>query len=188
MSTVARTRVTFSGAACVGAGVSTWYWDDSVTGVVDAIGDFYDAIKSAFPDKLTITIPNTGDILTAETGELEGTWTEGDVRVITGTDTGNFVLGTGARLVLRTSGINAGRRVRGSVFLVPLGVSVFNEDDALANTFVAGANAAAATMITAAAGALRVFSPPKGIRPGKQSEVTSASVPDAVSWLRSRRT
>lgn len=188
MANIARTRVALSGSAVVGAGVSTWYWDPAVTGIVDAIGDFYDAIKSSFPDKLTITIPNTGDILDDTDGSLTGTWTEGSVRVITGTDTGNFVLGTGARLVLSTSGINGGRRVRGAIFLVPLGVAVFNEDDALLTTFVNGVNAAAATMMTAVDDNLRVFSPPAGIRPGKSSTVTGAAVKDAVSWLRSRRT
>lgn len=194
MSVVQRLRVQLSGSAIVGTGVSTWYWEDNLGGEQSAIADFYDAVKTAFPDKLTVTVPNNGDQITVETGQLAGTWTDGSVEVITGTDTGNFILGTGARLVLNTGGMTAGRRVRGSIFLVPLGVAVFNEDDALANSFVTGVNGAAATLL-AAVPSLAVVSPvkppPGGIgpdRPGKSSIVTSISCKDAVSWLRSRRT
>ena len=54
--------------------------------------------------------------------------------------------------------------------------------------FVSGVQVPANTLVTDSAGAMRVYTPPKLGAVGKSNEVTSAEVPDQVSWLRSRRT
>jgi len=131
---------------------------------------------------------NDGDLLDVATGDLTGTWAEAASGPGSGSGFGAYPAGVGARFTWATSGIVAGRRVRGSTFLCPLVNSCFGTDGTLDETVRTALDAAADGLVTASAGAMRIWSRPAPGRPGQASAVTAGDVPDKVSWLRSRRT
>lgn len=189
MARLKRHRVVWSGSGVVGGGLTTFYVKpDSTVGEADDIAAFFDALKSAITTAVTITVPSSGDILEDTTGVLVGTWSDpGTGGVITGTSAENFVMGAGARVRWNTSGIHAGRRVKGTTFIAPIQISSYSGTSALSAPFQAAFQTAADALV-AAVPELAIWSRPKPGLSGESNLVESATVPDAVSWLRSRRT
>jgi hypothetical protein len=136
---------------------------------------------------LAVTVPNSGDTIDVATGDINGVWTGSGGGTVGFGGSGDFAQGVGARIKWNTAGIVAGRRVRGSTFMVPLVGGTFSASGALDSSFVTDLTAAATTFLASASSTLEIFSRPKGTRVGTSHTVTSASVPNAVSWLRSRR-
>lgn len=191
MTVLKRYRVTWAGSPVVGAGLSTFYESpESGVGGADAIEAFFDAIKGAVPDGVNWTIPSNGDLITAETGDLVGVWSDpGTGGVVSSSGGAAFVNGTGARVVWNTAGLFEGRRVRGSTFIVPLVSGAFEGAGNINSGNVTLLQNAANTLV----GALdnfAIWSRPNNAAGdnGEANQVTSASVPDKVSWLRGRRT
>lgn len=189
MADLKRLRCTWGGAGVIGPGVSTFY--SSATGVVgmaDDVETFFSSSAAAFPNDVSITIPSGGDLIESTTGALSGSWNDpGTGGTVTGTDAGDFAQGVGVQVRWRTDGIVSGRRVVGSTFLVPIAGGIFDTDGTVDNASVAVFLTRATTLITAMDGFV-IWSRPTPSRAGAISEVVSASVPDRVSWLRSRRT
>lgn len=188
MSSISRIRVVLSGSAVVGPSVATFYATPIDATTLAAIRAFYAAIASAMPTGLNVQVPNTGDQIESTDGTLIGSWTAGAVpAVVTGTGTGQWADGVGARVQWGTGGIHHGRRVKGSTFLVPLVSAAFEGGGGLVAATRNQLQAAAAALVTAT-GNMVIWSKPGALNDGQESVVTSAFVPDAVSWLRSRRT
>lgn len=183
-----RLRATWSGPPVVGGGVSTFYALDTSPGFPAAVRALLNAAAGSIQAGVTITIPNNGDVIDASTGALTGAWTDGAAPApIVCTDAGTYAAGVGAQWRWRTSGIVAGRRVTGSTFLVPLGANTYDGDGNIGSVQLTAFNAAAAAYITAAPYAV-IWSRPRPGRAGSSHLITSGSMPDRVSWLRSRRT
>lgn len=189
MASIARLRVDWAGNGIVGPGLSTFYFDPSNTGAADAVHDFFEALNPVlFPSGLTITVPSSGDIITDLTGELSGTWSDpGTGGVTTGTAVGDYALGVGMRVKWTTSTIFRGHRVKGSTFIVPIMGAIFDGTGTIDNATVTSASAAAAAMLTAGVD-FKIWSRPGEGYSGSSSNITGGSVPDKVSWLRTRRT
>lgn len=188
MANLVRVRCPWSGSALVGAGVSTFYVEESNTGFVSDIAGLFTQCGFTLPAGVTVSIPNTGDLIDIPTGEISGTWVDGAASSVTGSGSGTFSLGVGIRLVWNTSGIRNGRRVKGSTFLVPTVGGIFATDGTIATTTVNSLQTAVNTYITAMAGFARIYSRAAPGVPGQANAVISGTVPDAVSWLRTRRT
>lgn len=182
-----RIRAQWTGTGLIGPSVSTFYWDSSVTGGPAAIRAFFNSCATQIPNTVTITVDSTGDILTDTTGALVGTWTESAGAAVTGSDNNSFVLGLGIRVVWNTAGIHNGRRVRGSTFLVPVGRDIWDAQGTPDSGHLATVSSAAAALVSAGSGDFKIWSRPTGGSGGQSHGVTGSSVPDAVSWLRSRR-
>lgn len=192
-----RLRVTWSGAAVVGPGLSTFYALDTSPGFPAAVRALMASYATSIPSGTTITVPNNGDVIDAATGALTGVWTDGaPPAAITTSASGTYARGVGAQLRWRTSGIVAGRRVVGSTFLVPIQSLAFDTDGTLGPATVTGLLGPANTYLSAAPYAVvwsRPFAgnpsatPPKPARSGSVHLITSVSVPDRPSWLVSRR-
>jgi len=188
MAMIARVRTTWSGTAVVGPAVTTFHFLDAGTGFTTTVGLFWDAVKGLVPSGTVMSTEASGDIINPATGDTVGVWNDGSPSNITGTGSGSFVYGTGVRVVWNTGGLVNNRQVKGSTFIVPFdasnltGVGSINET---ARTSIAGA---ASTLLADADNALCVWSRPTDDRAGSEHTVLSGSVPDAVSWLRSRRT
>ena len=189
MANIDRLRVAWSGAPVVGAGLSTFYFGPGHgAGMPGAVKAFFTAIKATVPGGVTWTIPNGGDTIDDTSGTLVGAWTDTGGGTVTSGGTGvNFALGVGGRIVWETAGIFKGRRVRGSTFIVPLVIDYFEGAGAISSVALTNWAGSAAALISAAP-SLRVWSRPSGGVAGASSTVTSATTPDAVSWLRGRRT
>ena len=182
-----RLRVTWNGSAVVGGGLSTFYFADTVTDV-SAVKTFFTAVNNQFPPGLSWTIPNEVDTIDPTDGELTGAVavTGGGTVAAAGTDT-RYVLGAGLRVVWLTGGVNRGRKVRGSAFMVPLEAYCYESDGSIAAaTITQFQNAATALAGTTG---FQVWSRnQRGLANGAGYAVTGAKVPDRVSTLRSRRT
>lgn len=191
-----RLRVPWAGSPVVGAGLSTFYQaTPGDAGFADDIVAFFTAIRNHIPAGITWVVPNNGDVIEATNGELQGEWTAvGTGGVVTSNGTANFAAGVGARVVWNTGGIYRGRRVRGSTFLCPLVASAYPSNATLDDTIVAALNTAANALVTANT-SLVVYSRAVEADPdndiigsdGEFNDITSATVPDKVTWLRSRR-
>lgn len=189
MPQIARLRVTWTGSAVVGGGLSTFYTLVSdVAGLPAAVQTFFTSLAPLVPTTLQWTIPRNGDTIDDGSGELTGTWSEaGADLVVNSSLAGAYPNGVGARVVWVTSGIHRGRRVRGATFICPLASGSFQSDGTLTDANVTTIRNAATTLV--AAKPLRIFSRPQpGAADGASNPVISSTVPDKVSWLRSRRT
>lgn len=188
MTTLARVRVVWGGTGVVGGGVSTFYSADSDGAPLAAqLLTYFNAIKGILPPSVNFVVDNGGATIDSDTGELNGSWSGGAGGGGTGTGAGAFAQGVGMRQVWVTTTIHRGRRVRGSTFLVPIGTSNYESDGTLTSGVVTAVQAAAAALVTAAAGNMVIWSRPLGVSPGATAPVTAALTPDKVSWLVSRR-
>lgn len=189
MADFARLRVSLTGNPVTGPSVMTFYNSEpGNVGFADAVETFLTSCVGQFPFNLQFTVPSNGDILESTTGALIGAWTDpGTGGVVSTSGAANWTQGVGGRVVWNTSGIFNGRRVRGSTFMVPLWSGAYEGAGGLVSgtisTFQTAANA-----LVAAWPELCIWSRPTTGTNGEINLVTSATVPDAVSWLRSRRT
>nr|CRY96854.1 hypothetical protein [uncultured prokaryote] len=189
MATLARIRVAWSGSGVTGAGVSTFYSNDSDPAVLrTALVTYFGVWKDLVPTVINWTTPTSGDTIDSATGEINGAWTGGTASTITGTLAGQgYAQGVGVRAVWNTAGIVGGRRVRGTTFMVPVSSGVYDSDGTIKSTNLVTMQGAATGLVTDASGTLVVYSRPAPGRAGTSSVVTSGTVPDKVSWLVSRR-
>jgi hypothetical protein len=159
---------------------------------------FFTAVQSAFPNlAVTWDFPNHGEVIDEDDGELAGSWTGGTASsVIAGSPNATWVQGVGARIVWNTGAVTRGRAVRGSTFMVPLQTSAYESAGALVGSFVTIFNGAAPALIASdpnfCVWSRPVFDRsgpvPVLVHNGSHAPITSGTVPDRVSWLRSRRT
>lgn len=188
MADLDRIRVEWSGSSVVGAGLSTFYVTSGTSGAPAAIAAFFNTIKAAMKSGESVYVPNTGDTIDVATGQINGTWTSGTSSTVVFTGSNQFAAGVGTRVAWLTSGIRAGRRVRGATYLVPLDASVYFTDGKIVASTVTAIQTAANTLLAALPGTLCIYSRPSGSLPGMSSPIDSALVNGQVSWLRSRRT
>jgi len=190
MANLDRVRVTWSGTSIVGPGVSTFYTTGTGAALNAALKTYFTAITSAFPNlKGQWDFAAGGESIDSATGALVGAWGgSSSASIVMASPNASWVSGVGARVVWDTNTFANGRRVRGSTFMVPLQQSAYDADGTLTGSFVTLIQTAANALITTVP-QLTVWSRPTPAHPiGGASPVTSATVPDKVSWLRSRRT
>lgn len=191
MADLARVRVEWTGVAVTGPGVSTFYTSGDGSTLQAALITYFQAIKGEFPNlKGQWRLPADGEIIDSATGDLTGNWTGAtQTDVQWNSASALWVAGVGTRAVWNTGGFLRGRRVRGSTFLVPLSLNSYDSDGTISNPQVASL-AAAGNALIASVPTLTVWSRPteSGAADGGSTPITSCTVPDKVSWLRSRRT
>jgi len=189
MAIMDRYRVGWSGAAVTGGGVSTFYFDSAEPGAITSVWAFIDGIKSLFPSSVSWHFPNVGDQVDSATGDIVGTWNAGTEATLTGgSGSPDYAKGVGARVVWNTTGRRNNRLVRGSTFLLPLAVTSYEGDGTISAASLATLRAKATLYVTNTVGAALIWSKPQGGANGAAHQVVSGTVPDAVTWLRSRRT
>ena len=188
MPTLSRIEVSWGGAAVVGGGISVFHCQEGDEGgTITALRAFYDAIKSGFPTTLQWTFPTAGTTLDEATGVTNGSWSAGSIGPVSGDGVGTYANGVGARAVWPTIGVVGGRQVRGSTFLCPLVVGTYEGSGNIVAATLAYLVPAAVTLGTTP-DAVRIYSRPSAEHAGISFPTLTGSVPDKVSWLRSRRT
>jgi hypothetical protein len=188
MANLARVRCTWTGTAVVGPSVSTFYFTESGSGFVAALGTFFTSVRSLVPTGVAFRIESFGDLIDVATGELSGSWSDGSGTDVSANGAGSFSLGVGARVKWQTAGIRNGRRVTGSTYLVPLVDSAFDSTGTPTSAALTTIGNAAAALVSSATNELAIWSRPHDGLAGASNPVIASSAPDAVSWLRSRRT
>ena len=180
-------RVVWTGTPVVGSGISLFHFGSATpTGVTLALKDFFTTLKATCPSGITWTIDSAYTLLDETNGDIVDAGTDGTTQTVTSGGTGtNFANGVGYRIVWNTGGIFHNRRVKGSTFIVPLVADYLEGASNISSVAQTAAGSAAATLI-ASGHEMVVWS--RGEGDGEKNAVLSATVPDKVSWLRSRRT
>jgi len=186
MATLKRYRVNWTGFS--GApGLSTFYGSSSAD-LLDDLRTFFNAIKAFIPLTATMQFPNAGDLIDDTTGTITGLWGEAVALNVVGTYASAYSAPSGMNVSWITSGIVAGRRVRGRTFIVPYGG--YEADGSLLNSSVTTTATAAAALVTATAGSLMIWSRPQtvpAVRAGSSYPIVASTVADTPTVLRSRR-
>jgi len=177
-------------------GVSVFYKDTAEAGSLpSALNAFFTAIKGHFPTALSWNIPNAGDTIDSDTGDLVGVWVDTGGGTVSGgaTATQNYAAGVGYRVKWLTGGITHGRRCVGATFLTSPTTEHYDSSGTIQNGSLGTVQTAASAL--AATGLLSIWSRPiEGStdpdipdRLGADNPVLGALVPDKVTWLRTRR-
>jgi hypothetical protein len=191
MATLAKIPVEITGLGAGGTGVSVFYTSNlAPLTFMTAIHAMYDGLKAIFPDDVAFVFPGDGDLISDATGGIAGAWSVTAPSPVVGTASGVYAAGVGARLVWATAGVTRGRRVRGTTFLVPIAGAQYKNDGGLADGNTTAWAAVADDLFAADSGSMRIWSRPStgGGSDGTSHAVTGVTVPNKVSWLRSRRT
>lgn len=186
MATIARVPVTWTGLPGL-PGVSVFYWDFAEAADLSALNAFFTAVRGLFADALSWSIPGGGDTIDDSDGTLNGSWiATGGGTIIGNGGGGSYPAGVGTRVRWNTAGIVDGRRVRGSTFMVPLLGANYDISGTIGSTPLTTLRNAATALATN--GGLRIWSRnDPGSTNGSSNLVITASVPDQVATLRSRR-
>lgn len=175
----------------------TFATDASVQSCVNAVRAFWNAIAAQLPDEIVLTVQPTVDWYREADGELIGSITAATAPLsVQGGFAGSFSMATGYKCNLQTGVIRDGRRVRGSLYVVPAASTVFSTSGTVASGSRTTANTALATLKSSINGSglewcvysrERQATATKPYRPGITSPVTIAEVNEKSAVLRGRR-
>lgn len=184
-----RLRIRWEGEGVVGPGLTTLYGTGFVAATLpSAAASLFTTLASRFPSGLKWVVPDGGDVIDEATGSLIGAWGTTSETTINAAGSTTFAQGVGLRAVWDTGTIRGGRRVRGSTFFCPLLTTQYENDGTISSTTLTAFEGAAGAYLSALGGEARVWSRPRTGLAGAGVEVTGVTIPDKVSWLRSRRT
>lgn len=177
-----------------GPSMSTFHFQASselsAQAAADNVRAFFNAITGYIPNEVTIAFDTEVTTMDTATGQLTGSIPVTAPPTVTGDDTGPWAGGSGFRVVWATGAIVAGRRVRGSTFLVPAAGQDFTTGGVPSSAARSAINSAAQTLIDAGAGdsaELQVWSRPRPGRPGSVHNVVSATLSPLPATLRGRK-
>lgn len=176
-------------------GVTTFFQNPAIAQPnPGAIRTFFEAMKTALPAGLTVTVPGSGDLIEESNGQIAGAWSATPAPLPTTMQGAGAYAGNAGSVVhwLTTTVVN-GRRVRGRSFLVPVVMSGFETNGSLTPSMVDGIRTAAQALVDTTPGHLVVWHRPRKATPtqpasvGSFAAVTGVRVPDLAISLRSRR-
>lgn len=173
-------------------------WDATAAQqAVDAVRAMWSTVSAVLPDNIKLDVSPVVDVYTAATGVLVGSYTAGTVPAqVVGGNASTFMMAAGMKVNLNTGQIRNGRRVRGSVFLVPAAGSSFSADGLVTSTnrnLVNGAFNTLRTTLATNNKQLTVWSRPipegklYGPRDGVTTAVTGVETSEKGAILRGRR-
>lgn len=208
MAPILRVKARWSGFTG-SPGYSNFYFRDFADGaftdtVADAAGDrvesFFLAIQNLFPTAVKITVQSDAEVIEETTGDITQILSTGTRAAVSGTAAAAAYSGaSGCVVTWRTNGVVAGRRVRGRTFLVPTANVAYDLDGTLQNSTVTTLQTAANALINQTGTPdLGVWARPHKARTSPTGEAiparqgiwhvaTSATIPDKVAILKSRR-
>jgi hypothetical protein len=177
----------WSGAPITGLAVTVLHFEDAVTSPATNALTFFTDVRSVLPSNVTVTVPESGDVIDPTNGQLIDVWgATGDGGAIAGSGLAISAAGVGACITWLTDGITAGHRVRGRTFLVPMTTDLYDADGTLHSLAVTALNAGAGNLVT---GGLSVWHRPSGpgLSDGSEHPANNWRVRDKVAYLSSRR-
>lgn len=157
---------------------------------VAKVRSFIGVVGSHVPPVVQLQVEGDVDLIDAETGELQDTFSVTAPSLVTGVGGTAYSAASGAVVNWRTGGVRRGRRVRGKSFLVPLSNSSYGTNGQLLPTVQSALQTAATTLAgSTSTPDLGVFTRPSssGATDGSFFVCTGATVPSLAAILRSRR-
>lgn len=165
--------------------------------LVDAVRAFWQAINGQLPDEIVLTVSPVVDSYNEINDQLFASVSAATPPAsVSGTSVGSYSMPAGMKINLNTGVIRDGRRVRGSIFVVPAAGAAMNAQGAVTAAVRTSTNTAANTLRTTAAAAnhpLCVFSRPRDAsatlpaRVGAVSLVSACETNEKSAILRGRR-
>jgi len=164
---------------------------------VDAVRAFWAALPTFLPDEVMLTVSPVVDYYLTHNAELAGSVSAATPPAnVNGSSAAVFSMATGPKVNLNTSTIRNGRRVRGSIFIVPGASTTYSTNGVVVASARTAINTAGATLrssLQTAGLKLVVWSrplnadQPKGPREGAISDVTAVETNEKLAILRGRR-
>lgn len=164
---------------------------------VDAVRAFWNGLVNQLPDEINLTVSPVVDYYTAHNGQLAGSTSAPTApAVVLGASAAVFSMATGPKVNLNTGVIRNGRRVRGSIYIVPGAGATRGTNGQLAAASRTTINLQGATLRSALNTAglkLVVWSRPLKdaagniTRDGATSDVASFETNEKLAVLRGRR-
>lgn len=169
--------------------------DDATADImVDAVAAFWNSIKSEIPNDVTLTVSGEVPMFATANGELGPIYNSASPpAAIVGGSALAYSAASGYKINVRTGDVKNNRRVRGSIFVVPSSINVYDNNGNVSSSVATAVATAQATLRTTLAGpniALGVWSRPKGspvASGGTFHETTGLDVSTKVAVLRGRR-
>lgn len=164
---------------------------------VDATRAFWQSLNTYLPNEILLTVSPVVDYYLVHNGQLAGSVSAPTAPAsVLGTHAGNYSMATGPKINLNTGVVRNGRRVRGSIYVVPGGANTYGATgmmDAASRTAFNTAGNNLRTALNAAGLKLGVWSrpvpegKPKGPRDGAWSDVQALETNEKLAVLRGRR-
>lgn len=167
-------------------------WDAGATACADKVNTFFNEIKGLFPPNVAWKINSDVPLINEANGEMVDIANAGARATLQATGPLQaYSAASGAVITWRTGGVRNGRRVRGRTFLVPAGYITLQTDGTIEPGSLLGFQNAANGLLAPHINGqkLHVWARPTapGAEDGIAHPVLSASVPDKVAVLKSRR-
>lgn len=167
---------------------------EQVQEIVNAVRTFWNSINTDIPNDVTLTVDPAVDSFVTSSGNLVTTFVAPvPPSNVTGASASNYSAASGARIRLSTNGIKNNRRVRGAIFLVPLGSGAYDSNGSITGSLNTNVVAAGVTLSASLADEdihLGVWSRPSEVgvtEDGTWYPITGMSVNTKVAVLRGRR-
>lgn len=164
---------------------------------VDALRAYWFGINAYIPDDITLTVSAVVDYYLVHNAELAGSVSATTPpALVSGTSSAVYSMATGPKINLNTTVVRNGRRVRGSIYLVPGGGNAMAANGMISSAARTAFNTAGTNFRTALGAAglkLGVWSrpipegKPNGPRDGAWSDVSAMEANEKLAVLRGRR-
>lgn len=145
---------------------------------------FFESIKALLPQAVSVQVQGVATLHDID-GVLESEVAFAAPAVVQGTSVSGYSAASGAVIGWNTGGINAGRRVRGRTYIVPLSAGTLQNDGTLATVALASLDSAAAALWAGSPSLCIVAG--LGTASTSVDAVVSHTIHDRVAILRSRR-
>lgn len=197
MTAIQRLRIGWTGFP--GApGVTTMYFTDAASSQ-GAVQTLLDSLVGNLPLDVTVQQEASGDIITAETGALTGTWTGTVEPPVQGLNPSVYAAPIGFQFQWLTNTVLDGHRVRGKTFVVPTATQIFDTNGTLTPAAVIALTDQGNAFLNTTLGTFLIWHRPRAARAADGSRPAVAAraggvafaiatrVPDKAIVLRSRR-
>lgn len=145
-------------------------------------------IGPSVPASVSFSVEPEVLVIDSDTGEIQGQIQRDPVSLGGPSGSGGYSAASGAVINWNTSDYRAGRRIRGRTFMVPLSSASYDAEGTLSTAALEDMRGFADALIgDGGQPELGVWSRPRNGAGGVFATVVSASVPDKVAVLRSRR-
>ena len=120
---------------------------------VNAVRAFWAALAAILPNEIILTVSPQVDVFNQLDGALTASVLAASApAAVAGTDTGAYAMASGVKANLQTNEIRNGRRVRGSIYIVPAGSTTQTAFGTIASATRTTVNTAGNTIISTVAG------------------------------------
>jgi hypothetical protein len=163
----------------------------------NAVRAFWDSSKAYMPDEVILTVQPTVDMYDHGNGTLTNTVSAATPPTsVQGQSVTNFSMAAGGKVNLQTASINNGRRVRGTIYMVPMASVAFSATGTISAGVRTAMNTAGASLLAALGAAgleLIVWGRPLKneakvvVRQGTINPVISIDTAEKTAILRGRR-